>query len=81
MTINDVALTSSIEEKLFCITLNSDLKFEEKTLQTFVTKQVRKFCQELQVTSRWINGDFSWKRLQDLSLVIAFESGCFTPDA
>ena len=51
--IKDVVLTSSVEEKLLGITLDSELKFEN-TLQTFVTKPVKKymFRTELQVTCR-----------------------------
>ena len=44
--INDVVLTSSFEEKLLGITLDSELKFETKPVKKYM------FCPELQVTCR-----------------------------
>ena len=51
MTINDVVLTSSVEEKLFGITVNSKLK-GEKHITGICNKASQKymFCPELQVT-------------------------------
>ena len=53
VTIKDVLLTSSVEEKLLGITLDSELKFE-KRITGICNKACQKYmlCPELQVTCR-----------------------------
>ena len=53
VTIKDVLLTSSVEEKLLGITLDSELKFE-KRITGIWNKVSQKYmlCPELQVTCR-----------------------------
>ena len=55
---NDLLLISSVEEKLFSITFDSQL---EKHITGTCHKAIKKymFCPELQATCRWINEDFS----------------------
>ena len=42
VTINDVILTSSAEEKLLCVTLNSELKFENHVTGTCKKTQIHR---------------------------------------
>ena len=81
-TINDVVLTSSVEEKLLCITLDSELKFEKH-----ISGICNKASQKIHVLSRITSYmSLNKRRLLTKTFVESQFNYCpliwnFTPDA